>query len=218
MRRYAVTAGILALAYFGFSLVVATGAMNRFDLEVASSFATLYVPALLPFFRALALLGGVELTGLVALGLFAYLWRQGYRIGAFAAAALPISSLVELVEKRTIDHPGPPLSLSHPDGPSISLLLEKAGGLEWSFPSGHMTRSLVIYGLLAFVVIRLANRRWLRRLAFPVALGAIVLEAFDRLYLEVHWESDVIGGLLLGATFLAAAISWLEWSEARSAV
>jgi membrane-associated phospholipid phosphatase len=43
------------------------------------------------------------------------------------------------------------------------------------------------------------------------------LEAFDRLYLEVHWESDVIGGLLLGATFLAAAISWIEWSEARPA-
>jgi membrane-associated phospholipid phosphatase len=49
-----------------------------------------------------------------------------------------------------------------------------------------------------------------------VTLALVLLEAFDRLYLEVHWESDVIGGLLLGATFLAASISWLEWSEARS--
>jgi len=77
---------------------------------------------------------------------------------------------------------------------------------------------MVIYGLLAFVVIRLANRPALRRFALPAAVGIVVLDAFDRLYLEVHWESDVIGGLLLGATFLAASISWLEWSEARTAV
>jgi membrane-associated phospholipid phosphatase len=216
VRRYAVTAGILAVAYVGFSVAVAAGVLHRFDLEVASSFATIYVPALLPVFRIIALLGGVELTGLLGLGLFIYLWRQGYRLGAFAVAALPLASAVELVYKHTINHPAPPRSISHPDGPSISSLLEKVGGTEWSFPSGHMSRSMVIYGLLAFVVIRLANRPVLRRLALPVVLALIVLESFDRLYLEVHWESDVIGGLLLGATFLAASISWLEWSEARS--
>ena len=218
MRRYAVTAGILAIAYVGFSMAVAGGLLHRFDLEVGSSFATLYQPALLPVFQLIALFGGVELTGLLALGLFIYLWRQGYRLGAFAAAALPLSSIVELVYKHTINHPAPPLSISHPDGPSLSSLLERAGLLEWSFPSGHVTRSMLIYGLLAFIVIRLAGRPALRRLALPVALVVIVLEAFDRLYLEVHWESDVIGGLLLGATFLAASISWLEWSEARSTV
>jgi membrane-associated phospholipid phosphatase len=216
VRRYAVTAGILAIAYVGFSLVVAGGLMHRFDLEVASSFATIYVPALLPVFRIVALLGGIELTGLLGLGLFIYLWRQGYRLGAFAVGALPLASVVELVYKHTINHPAPPLSISHPDGPSFSSLLEKVGGLEWSFPSGHLTRSMVIYGLLAFIVIRLSARPALRRLALPVTLALVLLEAFDRLYLEVHWESDVIGGLLLGATFLAASISWLEWSEARS--
>jgi len=216
VRRFAFTAGLLAIAYVGFSLAVAAGATRRFDLEVASSFATIYVPSLLPGFRLLALLGGVELTGLVGVGLFIYLWRQGYRLGAFALAAVPLASVVELIYKHTIDHPAPPLSLSHPDGPSITMLLERTTGTEWSFPSGHMTRSMVLYGLLAFVVIRLANRPLARRLALPLALLVVLLEAFDRLYLEVHWESDVIGGLLLGATFLAASISWLEWSEART--
>jgi undecaprenyl-diphosphatase len=217
VRRYAVTAGILAIAYVGLSLVVAAGLLRRFDLEVASSFNTLYVPALLPLFRFIALFGGLELTGLLALGLFVYLWRQGYRLGAFAAAALPLSSAVELIYKHTINHPAPPHSLSHPDGPSLSTLLERTGLLQWSFPSGHVTRSMVIYGLLAFVVMRLSDRPALRRFALPVAVATVVLDAFDRLYLEVHWESDVIGGLLLGATFLAASISWLEWSEARTA-
>jgi membrane-associated phospholipid phosphatase len=216
VRSYTVTAGILAIAYVGFSIAVAAGVLHRFDIEVASSFNTLYVPVLLPVFRVIALFGGVELTGLVGLGIFIYLWRQGYRLGAFAAASVPLASVVELVYKHTINHPAPPPGLAHPDGPSISNLLERVAGLEWSFPSGHMTRSLVAYGLLAFVVTRLAGRPALRRLAIPVAIGVVLLEAFDRLYLEVHWESDVIGGLLLGATFLAASISWLEWSEARS--
>ena len=218
VRRPAITAGILGVAYVGFSIAVAAGLMRRFDLDVASSFGTLYVPALLPVFRLVALLGGVELTCLLGLGLFIYLWRQGYRLGAFAAAAVPLSSLVELIYKHTINHPPPPLSMSHPDGPSLSSLLTRVAGTESSFPSGHLTRSLVIYGLLAFVVVRLADRPLLRRLAFPFALLLVLLEAFDRLYLEVHWESDVIGGLLLGATFLAASISWLEWSEARTTV
>jgi undecaprenyl-diphosphatase len=216
VRRYAVTAGILAIAYVGFSMVVAGGLLHRFDLEVASSFATIYHPALLPIFQLVALFGGIEVTGLLGLGLFIYLWRQGYRLGAFAAAALPLSSVVELVYKHTINHPAPPSTVSHPDGPSISSLLERTGVLQWSFPSGHVTRSMVIYGLLAFVIIRLANRPAVRRLALPLAVLLVVVEAVDRLYLEVHWESDVIGGLLLGATFLAASISWLEWSEARS--
>ena len=128
---------------------------------------------------------------------------------------MPLASIVELIYKHTIYHPAP-YYLAHPDGPSISTLLEGPTHTEWSFPSGHVTRSLVIYGLLAFVVSRLAGSPLARRLAFPVALLLVLLDAFDRLYLEVHWESDVIGGLLLGATFLAAAISWLEWSEARA--
>jgi membrane-associated phospholipid phosphatase len=215
VTRYALIAGLLAIAYVAFSIVVAAGLLHRFDSQVASTFATIYVPALLPVFRGIAILGGIEVTGLLALGLGIYLWRLGYRVAAVVAAALPLATIVEYIYKHTIYHPGPPPGISHPDGPSISFLFEKEG-FGWSFPSGHVTRSMVVYGLLAFVIIRLAGRPQLRRLALPVAIAMVLLEAFDRLYLEVHWESDVIGGLLLGATFLAASISWLEWSEART--
>jgi undecaprenyl-diphosphatase len=73
-----------------------------------------------------------------------------------------------------------------------------------------MVRTVVVYGLLAFVVRRLARSRAARALAIPVAIAVIVLMVFDRLYLDVHWESDVIGGLLLGAIGLVAATVWLD--------
>jgi membrane-associated phospholipid phosphatase len=43
-----------------------------------------------------------------------------------------------------------------------------------------------------------------------VAIAIIVLMVVDRLYLDVHWESDIIGGLLLGGIALLAATVWLD--------
>jgi len=83
-------------------------------------------------------------------------------------------------------------------------------GTHNSYPSGHMVRAVLVYGLLAFVIRRLAPWPWARALALPVAVVIIVLLAFDRLYLEVHWESDVLGGILLGAIGMVAATVWLD--------
>jgi len=65
-------------------------------------------------------------------------------------------------------------------------------------------------GLIAFVVQRLAPWPLARKLAIPVATIVILLVAFDRMYLDVHWESDVLGGLLLGAIALLAGTVWLD--------
>ena len=78
-----------------------------------------------------------------------------------------------------------------------------------------MLRAVLVYGLLAFVVHRLAPPGPVRRLAIPAAVVVIAAEAFDRMYLGVHWQSDVLGGLLLGGLALAAAIAWLDWGSAH---
>ena len=69
---------------------------------------------------------------------------------------------------------------------------------------------MLVYGLLAFVTRRLASSRAAHLLAIPAAAGVVILMAFDRIYLDVHWESDVIGGILLGAIALVAATVWLD--------
>ncbi|MDQ6691806.1 MAG: phosphatase PAP2 family protein [Candidatus Dormibacteraeota bacterium] len=212
LRRSALLIGVFAAAFVGVTLVVAAGGFHSMDRSVAHGMADIYVPWLLGLFRAIALLGGIEMTWAIGLGLFIYLRRHGYRRGSLAAGAVVLATIAETFYKRVVGQPGPPLNLSHPDGPSFSDLVERAG-FAASYPSGHMTRTVVAYGLLAFVVHRLTRREWARRAALPAFLVVVVLMVIDRLYLGVHWESDVIGGLLLGTTVLAAAITWLEWSE-----
>jgi undecaprenyl-diphosphatase len=100
--------------------------------------------------------------------------------------------------------------VAHADGPSVTELVSGTGPLVNSFPSGHMVRAVIAYGLIAFVVQRLAPWPLARTLAVPIATVLLVLLAFDRLYLDVHWESDVLGGLLLGAIGLLAGTIWLD--------
>ena len=70
-----------------------------------------------------------------------------------------------------------------------------------SFPSGHAMTSIVVYGTLAFLVARLAPTRWLRGLTWGVAMLVILLIGWSRLYLGVHYPTDVLAGFVIGAAW-----------------
>ena len=204
-----VLTGALAGAFVGFSSFVAGGGMTVTDHQVLSAMSSIWVPALKPLMLVIAFFGGIEVTVLVIVGLAVYLWRYGFRSDVAALLVLPIAVALELVYKRLLVHPSVPAADAKGDAPSLTDLFEHAGAGN-SYPSGHMLRTVVVYGLVAFVVYRLTTRPWLRLAAALGALILVVLMAFDRLYLEVHWESDVIGALLLGIVCLLAAILWLD--------
>src|SRR5262249_13943541 len=88
--------------------------------------------------------------------------------------------------------------------------LSYAGWSEFSFPSGHSTTNLVLYGFLAFLVARELPPG--RRVPLVLAIaGFVLLIAFSRLYLGAHWLSDVIGGLAFGTAWLTAlGLSYLR--------
>jgi membrane-associated phospholipid phosphatase len=139
-----------------------------------------------------------------------YLIRGGFRVDAWALSAFIAASVLEVLYKANLHHIGPPRTVAHADGPSITMFLSGQGVLTNSFPSGHVVRAVVAYGLIAFVIRRLAVSPLVRTLAIPVATVVILLVAFDRIYLDVHWESDVLGGLLLGFIALLGATVWLD--------
>lgn len=79
----------------------------------------------------------------------------------------------------------------------------------WSFPSGHSSSSVVAYGMLAYVLVRVLPAVW----HLPVVLLASAL-AFStgasRVFLQVHYVSDVVAGFATGSAWLAACIGSIE--------
>ncbi len=186
-------------------MALAAGALNMLDKQVLQAMASLWSEPLHPLFQAIAELGGLEATAILMVGLAVFLIRGGFGADAWVVLVFVAAQVLEVLYKANLHHLGPPRSVSHADGPSLTELVSSTGPLANSFPSGHVVRAVIAYGLIAFVVQPLV-----RSLAIPVATAIIVLIAFDRLYLDVHWESDVVGGVLLGAIGLVAGTVWLD--------
>ena len=75
----------------------------------------------------------------------------------------------------------------------------------YSFPSGHATMSTVFYGGLAAVVFHLTDRRLPRIAAVALALIAIVTIMGTRVYLGVHWTTDVLAGFVVGVFWVVVS-------------
>lgn len=85
-------------------------------------------------------------------------------------------------------------------------LLKEAQGL--SFPSGHAFMSVTFYGLLAYIVWQTVKRKWLKWTLIVLLLLLILVIGFTRIYLRVHYPSDVFAGFATGFLWLVISI-WI---------
>jgi undecaprenyl-diphosphatase len=93
----------------------------------------------------------------------------------------------------------------------------RPGIVEWgthaassSFPSGHAMNSVIVYGTVAYLAARLQPRRSTRVLTLSFAALIIVLVCGSRLYLGVHYPSDVLAGMAIGLAWAAFCMATLE--------
>jgi undecaprenyl-diphosphatase len=83
-----------------------------------------------------------------------------------------------------------------------------------SFPSGHATMSTIVYLTLAALIVRLVDNVRARIYVMSVAVLVSILVGLSRIYLGVHWPSDVAAGWALGVAW--ACLSWLSVSALRA--
>lgn len=102
--------------------------------------------------------------------------------------------------------------------PQIVPHLMDAGGN--SFPSGHSFNSAVVYISIALAFAAISRRRSVRRIVVSSALVVSMVIAWSRVWLGVHWPSDVIAGWLggVGWAFLASAVLYASAKTAVAAV
>lgn len=197
LRQHPATAlGLIGLA--GFAMMAALVQERLFtglDYSVAQSMRYVGSPVLDWWATVAGNLASAEFAMVYAVVLALVLWRTGAGWWALAPFAFVVPTGVELALKSWLTQPPIPPGL-HFHVPATSNLPTVA--LEGSFPSGHALRSAFFCTILA---ILLWNRgRPLSRLlaaaliALPPAVGLAMV------YVSWHWTSDVVAGLLLGAS------------------
>ena len=152
-------------------------------------------PALDAAFRFSWLLGAWRLCApLVLVAVASHLARRERREAlAWVAVGVTVALLPELV-KAAVARPRPAL---------WPWLLPTSG---YSFPSGHAVAGAALYPLLGWLALR---GRGLGRAGYALGLAVGVFIGVGRLYLGVHWPTDVLAGWAIGAALSLGALRWL---------
>jgi len=96
--------------------------------------------------------------------------------------------------------------------PDLFRVVEEAG---YSFPSGHAMVSVCFYGMLTYLIVRhISSWHW-RLVVITLTLALIAAIGVSRVYLGVHYPTDVVAGYFAGGMWLAFCISLLIWRESR---
>jgi undecaprenyl-diphosphatase len=96
------------------------------------------------------------------------------------------------------------------DRPRRAIFLPQVHTVSSSFPSGHAMSAAIVYSTVAYLAARLHKRRWARWLVMSAAFVVIAMISISRLYLGVHYPSDVVAGLAIGLAWAGFCMATLE--------
>lgn len=199
------TVSILFLIFFGklASETLYKNEMHEFDMIITAFIRYPAGQALDSFMLFVTELGSVTVILALTIILMAVFLLRGWRHEANAllvclAGAGILNQLLKVLYARA--------------RPDLFRVVEESG---YSFPSGHSMVSFCIYGFLAYIFSRDFSsicRSWL---IYSVAGVVVSLIGISRIYLGVHYPTDVFAGFIAGGTWLSFCTSWLHWLEYR---
>lgn len=214
MARVRGTAGIAAVAFVG--IVITTAAANvflelgellRYETHVLEkidgmvhSNAQLWISAdATLFFRAMTMIGDPPVLAGITIVVVAALFVRGYRLWAtYLLVTAGTGALLNLLLKEWFAR----------ERPDLSEALRHATG--YSFPSGHSMGAMFVFAAIGWLAVRILPS-W-RRDSVSIALATTLITAVgvSRLYLGVHWFSDVVGGFAAGVAWVATVTTLFE--------
>ena len=177
-------------------------ALIRADTRIANLIYTLRSENLNGIMLLITLLGTWQIvfTGIIVIGfplftlnLIPYLLALIVSVGGGEI----ISSLI----KNLVQRPRPPIT--------SALIIEKS----FSFPSGHALIAVAFYGFLAYIFYRFSENKRTKALSLFFGIGTTLIIAFSRLYLGIHWTSDVLASMALGSAWLCLVITGLKFAQ-----
>lgn len=212
-----VAVGVLALGVLAFSLIAdetLEGDTHAFDESLLLALRepgdpdNPIGPSWLEYgLSDITALGGYTVLTLLVVGVAIYLISVGKRATALlVVGAVASGTLVSVLLKLGFDRPRP------------DLVAQLAHAQSSSFPSGHAMLSAVAYLTLGVLLARAHARKRTKVFVMSFAIGLTLLIGVSRVYLGVHWPTDVLAGWALGAAW--AALWWLAawWLQRRGGI
>jgi undecaprenyl-diphosphatase len=185
-------------AFVAFTAAVALGWLYGADLwalEATQRYSSGLLDSVL---SAFSFLGGAEIAGVILLVLLAWLmWRGRWRLAGRILIAFVATGILELAIKFYLPQVPLPEGIARAEDYAPVVAVDSP----YPYPSGHVLRTVIIFGALC-----LLSRNWFLRAGLLIVLIGI---GVSRFYAGVHWASDAVGGALLGV----AALSWAFGKE-----
>ncbi len=191
--------GVLILGGWlvGSAVEAVTGPGDRLDGPVTRVIVEHRADGLTTVLRAVTILGDrpILVPLVLVVGLTLGVRRRRWAPLAFLAIAQLGSIILYNAVKALVARPRP----------MIGEVVASATG--YAFPSAHATQAAAVWGALAVLAMTTLPDRRARRAVAAAAAALVLLIGVSRLYLGVHWATDVVGGWALGAVWLAGLVA-----------
>lgn len=154
--------------------------------------------------RDITALGGFTVLGLLTLGLAGLMWAMARRRTALLIlGAVAGGQVFSNLSKAFFDRPRPDLV---PHGTLVT---------SSSFPSGHAMMAAVVWLTLAALLVRIIDQRAARIWVLSLAGAITIAVGISRVYLGVHWPSDVLAGWTAGLAWALICAGFAGWADRR---
>ena len=183
--------GFLALAEDVFNKEIMYGDIIGYKLIstfLISDFVT-------PIAKFITNFGGAIFLSIATVMLFLFIKNK--KIGLSIISNIVIITVLNQLLKRILQRPRP----------TEFRIVEETG---YSFPSGHSMVSMAFYGYLIYLIYRYIKNKYVKRTLITILSILICLIGISRIYLGVHYTSDVLGGFLLSISYLVVYISSIK--------
>ncbi|MBS4214402.1 MULTISPECIES: phosphatase PAP2 family protein [Neobacillus] len=196
---------VISLAAFALmATLIEAHKIVQFDSTIISSVQGLESPALTAIMKFFTFIGSTKIVVILSLLIIFFLYKVlHHRLELILfIAVIAGTPIINSILK----------SIFHRARPEFHRLIEIGG---YSFPSGHAMNAFSVYGILAFLLWRHIATRTGRILLIIFSTIMILMIGISRIYLGVHYPSDIIGGYFASGFWMATAIWFFQWYVER---
>ena len=187
---------LITLAGFGsMTLLIKENDIVYFDkviISIIQSFETPFLTSTMKFFSFIGSGSSINFIVIISIIVLYFFFHHRSELLLFILVLMGSHYLFRLLKE-----------IFHRARPDLHRLIEIGG---YSFPSGHATNAITVYGILSFLLWHHIPIRWGRNLLVIFSTIMILTIGFSRIYLGVHYPSDVIAGYFAGAFWLIFSI------------